>query len=150
MQDHSGRLRKDRKGIMSLPIKLMVIMIVISLSVPLLTNALNDSQESMAGAEMSHQAEKFKNAAVLAHYSGNGCSRTVELELPQGCEMSVGGKGNDAFTIRLLYNGEIVSKEYFDKPVLKIDQEMTFTGKVTLKLTSVETGGTPGIKVTVL
>ena len=150
MQDHRGRLNRDRKGIMSLPVKLMVIMIVISLSVPLLTNALNDNQESMACSEMQHEAERFKNAAVLAHFAGNGCSRTVEIDLPAGCEMSVGGEGGDAYSIRLIFNGDIVSTEYFDKPALKIEQEMAFTGHVTLKLTSVDAGGTPEIKVTVL
>ena len=150
MQDHRDRLRRDRKGIMSLPVKLMVIMILISLSIPILTNALNDNQESMAGAEMSHEAEKFKNAAVLAHYSGNGCSRTVEIDLPSGCEMSVGGNGGDAYSIRLIYNGEKISTEYFDRPALMIEQEMTFTGMMMLKLTSVDIGNHHAIEVTVL
>ena len=135
---------------MSLPVKLMITMVIITLSVPMLTSALNDNQESMAGAEMGHECIKFKNAANLAHYSGNGCSRTVEIELPAGCEMCVGGEGGDAYTIRMFYNGSLVSTNYFDNPVLRISDEMTFTGRMTLKLTSVDTGGIPGIEVTVL
>ena len=143
-------MRRDKRGVMSLPIRLMVVMIVVSVSLPILMNALDDSQEIMAGAEMEKESEKFKNAAVLAHYSGNGCSRTVELELPSGCEMSVGGEGGDAYSIRMLYNGDLVSVYYFDKPTLKIDEEFSFSGHLKLKLTSVDTGGVPGMTVTVL
>lgn len=150
MQDHRYQMRRDRRGVMSLPIRLMVVMIVVSVSLPILMNALDDSQESMAGAEMEKESEKFKNAAVLAHYSGNGCSRTVELELPSGCEMSVGGEGGDAYSIRMFYNGDLVSVDYFDKPTLKIDEELSFSGHLKLKLTSVDTGGVPGMTVTVL
>ena len=150
MQDHRNRLNRNRKGIMSLPIKLMVIMIVVSISLPILTNALEDSQESMAGAEMEKESEKFRNAAVLAHYSGNGCSRTVELELPSGCEMSVGGEGGDAYSIRMVYNDSLVSTDYFEKPVLKISDEVTFSGHMRLKLTSIDVGGVPEIEVAVL
>ena len=135
---------------MSLPVKLMITMVVIAVSIPMLTAALNSNQEDMAGAEMTQEAEKFRNAANLAHFSGNGCSRTVEIDLPAGCEMSVGGTGSDAYSIRLAYNGELISTEYFESPVLKISQEMTFTGHMTLKLTSVEDNKVPEIEVTVL
>ena len=135
---------------MSLPVKLMITMVIIAISIPMLTSALENNQEDMAGAEMMQEAERFKNAANLAHFSGNGCSRTVEINLPAGCEMSVGGEGSDAFSIRLVYNGELVSTEYFESPVLKISQKMTFTGHMTLKLTSVESNKVPEIEVTVL
>ena len=150
MQDHRHRLNRDRGGIMSLPVKLMITMVIIALSVPMLTSALDSSQEDMAGAEMSHEVQKFKNAANLVHFSGNGCSRTVEIDLPAGCEMSVGGKGSDAYSIRTAYNGELISTEYFESPVLKICNEMTFTGHMILKLTSVEGDTVPEIEVSVL
>ena len=150
MQDNRDRLRKDRRGVMSLPIRLMITMMIIAISVPVLSDAMENNQENMAGAEMNHESEKFMNAANLAHFSGNGCSRTVEINLPAGCEMCVGGEGSDAYSIRMVYNGKIVSTNYFESPVLKITDEMTFTGRITLKLTNVETGGTPRIEVTVL
>ena len=150
MQDHRHRLNRDRGGIMSLPVKLMITMLIIALSVPMLTNALENNQEDMATAEMAQEAETFRNAATLAHYSGNGCSRTVEIDLPAGCEMYVGGEGSDAYSIRMIYNGVLVSTEYFESPVLRIGQEMTFTGHMTLKLTSIEGDKIPEIEVTVL
>ena len=150
MQDHRDRLRKNKKGVMSLPIKLMVTMMIIAISLPALTGIMDDSERGMADAEMGQETERFMNAAVLAHRSGDGSSRTVSISLPAGCELCVGGEGSDAFSVRSVYNGEIVSKNYFETPVLKISEEMTFTGNVTLKLTSVDSGDVPEIEVTIL
>ena len=135
---------------MSLPIKLMVTALVITISLPLITNVMDDSERSMADAEMDQEVVKVMKAAKLVHRSGNGSSRTVSISLPAGCEMCVGGNGSDVFCVRSVYNGEIVSKHYFETPVLKITEQMIFTGKVTLKLTSNETGDVPEIEVTVL
>ena len=150
MQDHRHRLNRDERGIMSLPLKLMITMVIIALSVPMLTDALDHNQEDVAAAEMTQEADKFKNAACLAHFSGNGCSRTVDISLPAGCEMCVGGEGGNAYSIRMVYNGNLVSTEYFESPVLRINQEMTFTGHMTLKLTSNGGDKVPEIEVTVL
>ena len=58
MQDHRGRLRKDRRGIMSLPIKLMVTALVITISLPLIANVMDDSERGMADAEMEQEVGK--------------------------------------------------------------------------------------------
>jgi len=135
---------------MGLPVKLLLVMAIIAVTLPIVTGAMEDSNNDMAEAEMHHESLKFKNAAALAHFSGNGCSRTVDIELPAGCEILVGGSGEDAYCIRSVHNGEVISKEYFEQPVLKINEEMNITGKVWLKLTSVETGSVPEIRVTLL
>ena len=150
MQDHRHRLNKDRKGVMSLPIKLMVTMLIITISLPILTDVMDDSQRDMADAEMGQEAERFMNAATLAHRSGEGSSRIVTIDLPAGCELSVGGPESDAYCVRSIYNGEMVSRNYFETPALRITEEMVFTGRVTMKLTSVYTDGIPGVEVTVL
>ena len=150
MQDHRGSLRGNRKGIMSLPVKLMVTMLIITISLPLLSDVTQDSERDMASAEMEQEAMRFMNSAELALRSGNGSSRTVTLSLPAGCELVVGGEGSDAFCVRAVYNGDTVSRYYFDNPVLRISEEMTFTGKIVLMLTSDETGDIPEIEVTVL
>ena len=68
MQDHRDRLRKDRRGIMSLPIKLMVTALVISISLPLITNIMDDSERGMADAEMEQEIGKFMKAAELVPF----------------------------------------------------------------------------------
>ena len=150
MQDHRDRLRRDRKGIMSLPVKLAVVMMVITITIPILSNALENSQEDMMGAEMQQEVDRLKNTASLAHYSGNGSSRTVEIEVPAGCEISIGGEGGNAYSIRSYYKGDLISTDHFESPVLKITDETRMTGRMMLKLTSVETGGVSEIRVDVL
>ena len=150
MQDHRHRLRGNKKGVLGLPIKLLLIMAILAVTIPIVTQAMGESQGNIAEAEMHHESMKFKNAATLAHFSGNGCSRTVDIELPAGCELQIGGSGENAYCIRSVYNGEIVSKEYFEQPAFRIDDEMIITGKVSLKLTNIETGNIPEIEVTVL
>ena len=150
MQDHRHRLNRDRKGVMDLPIKLMVIMIVITVSVPLLTDALDDNQEKLAYAEMQQEVSKIMNAAVLAHYSGNGSARTVEVELPAGCEISIGGEGSDAYSMRSMYNGKVVSTDYFERPVIKVENNIVVAGHVTLMLRNIDCGNVSGMEVTVI
>ena len=135
---------------MSLPIKLLLVMAVIAVTLPIVTGVMDDSQGNMAEAEMHHEAMKFKTAASLAHFSGNGCSRTVDIELPAGCELVIGGNGEDAYCIRSVYNGEVVAREYFEQPAFRINEEMIITGNVSLKLTSFEDGTIPEIRVAVL
>ena len=135
---------------MGLPVKLLLVMAIIAVTLPIVTGAMEDSNNDMAEAEMHHESLKFKNAAALAHFSGNGCSRTVDIELPAGCELLVGGSGEDAYCIRSVYNGEIVSRDYFEQPVIRITQEMNIVGNVSLKLTSIETGDVPEIRVALL
>ena len=135
---------------MSLPIKLLLVMAVIAVTLPIVTGVMDDSQGNMAEAEMHHESMKFKNAASLAHFSGNGCSRTVDIELPAGCELMIGGNGEDAYCIRSVYNGEVIAREYFEQPAFRINDQMIITGKVSLKLTSFEDGNIPEIRVTVL
>ncbi len=149
MQHLRDRLR-DRKGTMDLPVKLMITMVIITAFIPVLTNALDENRENMAETEMQQEIEKLKNAAAMVCYSGYGSARTVELDLPAGCEIWIGGEGSDAYSIRSVFNGKEVSKDYFERPSLKVPDEMCINGRVSLKLTSFDCGGSSGLKVTAL
>ena len=135
---------------MDLPIKLLIVMIIITISIPILTGALEDNQERMADSEMHQEASKLKNSAMLAHYSGNGSTRTVDIDLPAGCEIMIGGEGSDAYSIRSLYKGKLTSTVYFEKPILKINTEMTLSGRMSLILKSIEADSASEIEVAVL
>ncbi len=149
MQHLRDRLR-DRKGTMDLPVKLMITMVIITAFIPVLTNALDENRENMAETEMQQEIEKLKNAAAMVCYSGYGSVRTVELDLPAGCEIWIGGEGSDAYSIRSVFNGKEVAKDYFERPSLKVPDELCLNGRITLKLTSFDCGGSSGLKVTAL
>ena len=135
---------------MDLPVKLMITMIIITAFIPVLSDALNDNQERIADAEMQQEAGRLKNAISMVSYSGIGSCRTLELNVPAGCELWVGGEGSDAFCIRSVYDGRVLSKEYLERPSVRIPEEMCITGNVTLKIASIDCGGVQGAEVTAL
>lgn len=137
----------DRKGIMDLPIKLMMVMVLLSVSLPIISDAVDSNQSDMADAEMKQESKRIISTMALAHYSGIGSSRTVTVDLPAGCEISVGGKGSDAYSIRAIHNGNVTSVIYLDNPVLKIPNSILLTGRTTLVVTSTVYNGVPGMEV---
>lgn len=149
MQDHDHRLRKNRKGVMELPIKLMVVMILLTVSLPIISNAVENNETDMMTAEAEQEAGRIISSMSSAHYSGIGTSVTVNVDLPAGSEIHIGGSGSDAYSLRIVWNGNVTSTHYFEKPVIKITNETTVTGHCTLMLTSVE-GDIPSMEVCVL
>ncbi len=149
MQDLRQRLR-NRKGTMDLPVKLMITMVIITAFIPVLSDALNDNQENMAGTVMDQEVGKLKNAAAMVCYSGYGSSRTVELDLPAGCEIWIGGDGSEAYCIRSVCDGRVIAKDYFERPSVKVPEQMIINGRITLKVTSIDCGGSAGLEVAAL
>ncbi len=125
----------------------MITMIIITAFIPVLSDALSDNQERIADAEMQQEAGRLKNAISMVSYSGIGSCRTLELNVPAGCELWVGGEGSDAFCIRSVYDGKTLSKDYLERPSVKIADEMCITGNVTLKITSIDCNGIQGVKL---
>ncbi|MFA6803905.1 MAG: hypothetical protein WCR24_05380 [Candidatus Methanomethylophilaceae archaeon] len=150
MQIDRDSIRTDRKGILDLPLKLMVTMIILALSVPLIVEAVDNNEMDMMDFEMEQEVVKFKNAVSAVHYSGEGSSRTVELDIPPGCEIIIGGTGADAYSVRTFFEGEQISVYYFEKPVVTIPIETIITSDCTLLLKSTYYDGRVGIEVSVL
>ena len=150
MQADRDSLRSDRKGVLDLPIKLMITMIILALSVPLIAEAIEDNEIDMMNSEMEQEISKLKNAVSAVHYSGEGSSRTVDLKIPAGCEIMIGGTGTDAYSIRTFFEGKQMFTSYFEKPVVMIPCETLITSGCTLLLKSTYYDGRAGIEVTIL
>lgn len=140
----------NKKGVLELPVKLMVAVILLTISLPIISDALENNENDMMNSEMEHEANIIHDAVSLAYYSGVGTSRTVTVDLPAGCEISLGGDDDDAYSMRLLYNGNVTSTMYFDRPIVKIADETTLTGCCSVMFTSVYFGEVPGMEVSVL
>ena len=89
MQDHRNSLIHDRKAVMSMPIKLLIIMVILSLSIPIVYSAMEFNQESMMDVRMDKECDKIIGCVREIYYSGTGSIRTIDTELPQGCERTV-------------------------------------------------------------
>ena len=143
-------LRKNRKGVMDLPIRLMVVVMILSISLPLVCEALDENEKDISDIEMNSEIDRIVGAMSAAHYSGTGSSRTVTVDIPSGCEIRIGGEGIDSLSIRSYYGGELTSTSYFERPAVKICDETVITGYMTLILKSIDTDGTPGIGVSII
>ena len=105
MQDHRNSLIHDRKAVMSMPIKLLIILVILSLSIPIIYSAMEFNQESMMDVRMDKECDKIIGCVREIYYSGTGSIRTIDTELPQGCELVIGGNDGDAYWIRSYYDG---------------------------------------------
>lgn len=151
MQDNGSRsLKKDTRGVIGLPIKILVIMIVLAVAVPVVINAAENGEKSMKETEMNMEISKITDAVSVVYYSGIDSQRTVNVNIPAGCEISLGGEGEDAFSIRSIYNGEIISTKYFDKPQIAIENNLFLSGSVSLCVKCVGAGVFGSVEITVI
>ena len=129
-------MRTDKKGIIDLPVKLMVVVLIISVSVPLLTNAMERGEMNNATSAMNSDIDKIFNAAAAIHYSGAGASRTVSLNIPEGCEIVIpGGEGSDSYSVITFYKGNQTSIRYMDRPPVRFVTDVTISGQCMLLIT---------------
>lgn len=150
MRSGSHPLRRDRKGVISLPIRLMLVVMIISVSLPIVCEALDENEKDISDIEMNREKERILDAMAAAHYSGTGSSRTVTVDVPSGCEIRIGGEGIDSMSVRSYHGGELTSTEYFERPDVRISEETVITGYMTLMLRSIDTDGVPGIEVSII
>ncbi len=131
-------LNRDRKGVLDLPIRLLVVMILLTISLPIIANAVDMNEDSMMMSEMEQESGKLFDAVRMAHFSGIGSSRCVNISLPAGCEIKLGGSGSDAFAVHTLYEGKELNTKYLESPAIRFSDEMTLTGECSLIITSIE------------
>jgi len=145
-------LRFCRKGVMDLPVKLMIVILIISLSVPMLTGAMERGESNNATAAMNSEVSRMFNAAAAVHYSGIGSSRTLSVSIPEGCEIVIaGGEGSDAYSVRTLFKGDQTGIRYMDKPPVRfITDNLVISGSCLLLITSEVKDNYPAVRVEIV
>ena len=132
-------MKMNRKAVTDLPIKLLVISIVLSVSVPIVMGAAETGERSMDLAQMENEAGRIGNAVASVYYSDNGYERCVDVDVPQGCSMVIGGEGKESYGIHLYRSSERVGTYWMEKPVISLGHGPELFGHVTLKV-SVDRG----------
>jgi len=145
-------MRLNGKGVIDLPVKLMVIVIIVSLSVPMLAGAMERGEANGALSSMNAETDRLFNSAAAVHYSGIGSSRTVQMTLPDGCEITIpGGNGPDGYSVKMFFKGSDVGTRYMDRPpIMFISDRITISGSCMLMITSEISDGHAAVKVTVV
>ncbi|MDR0334348.1 MAG: hypothetical protein LBH69_00460 [Methanomassiliicoccaceae archaeon] len=131
-------MKLGRRGVIDLPIRLMIVVLIVCISIPLLTGAMERGESNNAASAMSAEADKIFNSVAAVHYSGIGSSRTVTVTIPDGSEMSIpGGDGPDAYSIKMAFKGRELGVRYMDNPPIRfVTDGIAMTGSVMLLLTS--------------
>jgi hypothetical protein len=132
MQDHRLRLNGDRRAVIDLPIKLLVAMTVLAISIPMLAQAMDDNREDMMESDMDREAGRIADAMAAVHYAGGSSSRTLNVDLPAGCEIAIGGNGSEAYSMRLVCDGRQIGQRWFERPVVAVNESVVLTGNCTV------------------
>ena len=89
------------------------------------------------------------SAADSVYYSGYGSTCTIYISIPAGCEIIIGGEDQDAYTMRVTYDGDVKKTVYTQRPMIQfLGGPVTVTGSPELRFECVSEDGIYGVKVT--
>jgi hypothetical protein len=142
-------VKLNRRGTIDLPVKLMVIVLILSVSVPLLADAMERGESDNATYAMNSEVDRIFNAVAAVHYSGIGSSRTVSVNIPSGCEIAIpGGGGSDGYSVKTFFKGDQTSVRYMERPPVRfLTDGVTITGSCLLLITCEIIDGISGVRV---
>lgn len=133
---------------MDLPVRLMVVFLILSISVPVLMDTLEQNETRTLATTVENEFSRFADAVSIAHYSGIGSVRTVVLNVPDGCIVSIGGEEHDQYSIRAVHNGTILHVRYMElPPVILIFEGDLHAGRHNLSIVSSMHGGKASAEV---
>jgi hypothetical protein len=119
--------RWDRRGLEGLPLKLMIVSLLMSLSAPLVLTSLDSYQDEVGRSALRAEAAKIAAAATEVFTDGPGNVRTVEISVPalmgkMSMALEIGGPLNDtsSLSIRCIIDGQVVSTIYMDDPPVRL------------------------------
>ncbi len=86
-------MRKDRRGIEGLPLRLMLVALLISLTLPTMLSFMHNATSSIAEDKAAEMAEQLAVTVEEMSAGGPGNVRltTVPADLPEGITFRVGG-----------------------------------------------------------
>jgi hypothetical protein len=117
----------DRSGIEGLPLRLMVVTLLISLTLPIALGTLQGFQEQTLLREGMRLADLIGSAATSAYTSGEGNVRLVELDWPEAqpspsIKLMLAGPEGSLLSSRLdvIVNGETSAQRFLSDPLVQL------------------------------
>ena len=101
-------MRKDRRGIEGLPLRLMLVALLISLSLPTMFSFMHSAASSLAGDRAAEIAEEIAVTVQEMAAGGPGNVRIVNLPsgIPNGIVISIGGGNGTLECARISWKAE--------------------------------------------
>ena len=131
-----------------MPIKLAVCFLILGLMVPTLMGVVEDSQQELSLTEMTEEAEKLRSAIGKAYYGDS--TVYIELSLPAGQSLIVGGEGPERYTIMIQTDDKTIETVYLERPTVGVLNGRTvITGNTTVIVSMTTIDGEYGAVVDV-
>lgn len=141
-------MRSDDRGVLGMPVRLAVAVLVIATMVPVVLGMVGTAEDSIGSSELEREADRLRDGAARAYYGGEGTIVSVDLRLPPGASLGVGGDGGGRYVIRLIEDGEEVGRVYIDRPAVPVlGPAAEVSGSVTVKLEAVTVDGVYGVRL---
>ncbi len=129
-------MRMNRKAVTDLPIKLLIISVILAVSLPVIAGSLDSSISGMDRGQMDGESERIAVAAASAYYSSEGGCRYLDIDVPDGCTMVLGGDGTDSYGIHMYRGSEEVSTHWMEKPMIPFVGETVLEGRSTIRVSA--------------
>ncbi len=143
----------DRKGLEGLPLKLLIVSLLMSISVPVVLENLAEYGRKVDLAALKSEASEIKRVAQTVFEAGPGNSRILSIDLPTSSSISLGGvDGSDSFSIGCFYHKEKVATEWLDSAFHLVcrDGTLRVSGHCRLILSSIQTNEGVEVRVEVI
>ncbi|MHC1680746.1 MAG: hypothetical protein AB9860_05810 [Methanomassiliicoccales archaeon] len=101
-------MRNDKRGIEGLPLRLMLVALLISLTLPTMLSFLHETTSNIAEDKAAEIAEEIAATLEEMSASGPGNVRIVEVpsDLLAGIELNIGGENGSVECSRIKWNAE--------------------------------------------
>lgn len=141
-------MRLDRKAALGMPVRLTAVFLVLSLSIPLIANSMENTKTDMAAIELDNEISRIVDAASIVYFSGKGASKTVSVDVPEGCEIALGYESGDEYRIKGYRNGSKIAEVCLESPAFPIIGGLLLSGNCDVVLKNVDVyGGGHGVEV---
>jgi hypothetical protein len=117
----------DKKGLEGLPLKLTIIFLILSLTMPILIENAEYYDTLVIKKNLIIEAEKIRKGAYSVYLSGPENLRTINVEIPKGtfgqvCRLEFGGGINDSASlmIKCFINDDLCGTIILDNPRISI------------------------------
>lgn len=114
--------------------RLAVAAILLSVSLPALAGMADGFADGSSISEAESMAKTIKENASSLYYSGPGSTKNIEVRVPAGYEIRIGGVGAESYSVAVLKDGSAISVEYMQYPSVRFSGCTVITGIVSLSL----------------
>ncbi len=117
--------RLDRTGLEGLPLKLLIVFLLLSISFPTVLESMQYHDRVVSEELLEREAEKIKHAVYAAYLSGAGNVRSVAIDIASSYtgtrpSIEIGGEPNttEAMTIRCFVGDVLRRTIYVNEPMI--------------------------------